>query len=174
MKKIILIIVIVFMSMGIGLTYSMYTNDAKGNTNISLATFVFDTDRKELINIPISNIKPGDNIKYEFDVSNNSNKKKSDVTIKYNIIIKTMHFIPLDIELYNADDDLIIKCNEDNIRNELNELECHSADIIMPYTEDVIDKYYIKIDFPIEYNSLEYASLVDYINIEIDSSQKID
>ena len=174
MKKIIVIILIVLASLGIGITYSMYTTDAKMKTDIALAAFVFDTDRKELINIPISNLKPGDDVKYEFSISNNSNKKKSDVSIKYNIIIKTMHLMPLEISLYDSEDNLVMNCNEDNKRNELNELECHSNDIIMPYKENVKDEYYIEIKFPIEYNSIEYSSLIDYINLEINSTQKID
>ena len=103
MKKIIIfIILVVCIDIGIGITYSAYKVEASTKTNVvSLATFVFDTDKKDLINIPISNIKPGDNLDYNFSVSNSSKDKKSDVTIKYNIIIKTMHFIPLDIKLYD-------------------------------------------------------------------------
>ncbi len=175
MKRIIIITILVIgIIFGIGITYSMYTSEAKIKSDISLATFVFDTDRKELINIPISNIKPGDNLKYEFAISNNSNTKKSDVTIKYNIKIKTMHFIPLEISIYDIDDNLVMSCDETNERNSLNELECISEDIIMPYMENVKDEYYLKLVFPLEYSDIEYSSLVDYINLEIDSSQKID
>ncbi len=176
MKKIIIIaILVVFILVGIGITYSMYRSEASTQTNVvSLASFVFNTDKKDQINIPISNMNPGDNLEYKFSVSNNSKNKKSDVSIQYNIIIKTMHFIPLDIKLYDNNDKVIINCDENNSRNDLNELECKSEDIIMPYLEDVKDDYTIKIDFPIEYSSVEYSSLVDYINLEINSSQKID
>ena len=175
MKRIIIITILVIgIILGIGITYSMYTSEARIKSDISLATFVFDTDRKELINIPISNIKPGDNLKYEFAISNNSNTEKSDVTIKYNIKIKTMHFMPLEISIYDIDDNLVMACDETNERNSLNELECISEDIIMPYMENVKDEYYLKLVFPLEYSDIEYSSLVDYINLEIDSSQKID
>lgn len=152
----------------------MYISEANAKTNISLASFILDVDKKNQINIPISNIKPGDDLEYNFSVSNNSNSKKSDVTIKYNILIKTMHFIPLDIKLYNEDDELILTCDEKSQRNEFNELECTTEDIIMSYKNNETDEYTIKISFEDEYNSIEYSSLVDYINLEINSSQKID
>ena len=176
MKKIIIItILIVCIMTGIGITYSMYSSKANAETKVvSLASFVFDTDKKDQINIPISNIAPGDNLEYKFSVSNSSKDKKSEVTIKYNIIIKTMHFIPLEIKLYDKNDELILDCNEEKERNELNELSCSTEDIIMPYLEDIKDDYNIKLSFPVEYSTEEYSSLVDYINLEIRSSQKID
>lgn len=174
MKKIIIIIVlIVLISAGIGITYSAYKVEANAKTNVvSLATFVFEKDTKDLINIPISNIAPGDELEYKFSVSNTSKDKKSDVTIKYNIVLKTMHFIPLDIELYDKDNNLVLTCNEKVKRNKLNELECKTEDVIMPYIENVIDEYKLKLKFSNEYNDIEYSSLVDYINLEINSSQK--
>ena len=155
MKKIIIItILVICIGVGVGVTYS--------------------ADRKELINIPISNIKPGDDIDYKFAVSNNSKDKKSDVSIKYNIILKTMHFIPLDIELYDKDNNLVLTCDEKSKRNELNELECSTEDIIMSYEKDITDEYNLKLVFSKDYDTEEYSSLVDYINLEIKSSQKID
>lgn len=176
MKKIIIIIIlIVCISIGVGITYSAYKIEASTKTNVvSLATFVFEKDSKDLINIPISNINPGDDLEYKFSVSNSSKDKKSDVTIKYNIILKTMHFIPLEIKLYDKDDNLVLTCDEKVKRNELNELECTTEDIIMPYIEDKKDEYKLKLNFSNEYNDIEYSSLVDYINLEIRSSQKID
>ena len=176
MKKIIIIIILIIcISIGVGITYSAYKIEASTKTNlVSLATFVFDTDKKDLINIPISDIKPGDDLEYKFSVSNSSKDKKSDVTIKYNIILKTMHFIPLDIKLYDKEDNLVLTCDETTKRNELNELECTTEDIIMPYVEDITDEYKLKLNFSNEYNDIEYSSLVDYINLEIKSSQKID
>lgn len=176
MKKIIIIIIlIVCISIGVGITYSAYKIEASTKTNVvSLATFVFDTDKKDLINIPISNIAPGDDLEYKFSVSNSSKDKKSDVTIKYNIILKTMHFIPLEIKLYDKEDNLVLTCDENTKRNKINELECTTEDIIMPYVEDITDEYKLKLNFSNEYNGIEYSSLVDYINLEIKSSQKID
>ena len=176
MKKIIIVVILVaLIGVGVGVTYSAYKSEASTTTNIvSLASFVFDTDKKELINIPISDIAPGDDVEYKFAVSNNSKDKKSDVSIKYNIILKTMHFIPLDIKLYDKDNNLVLECNEDTKRNELNELECSSEDIIMSYEKDITDEYNLKLSFSNEYDTIEYSSLVDYITLEINSSQKID
>lgn len=175
MKKIIIItILVICIFIGGGITYSAYKIEAEANTDISLAAFVVDASKKELINIPISNIKPGDEFDYEFYISNNSQNTRSDVTIQYNILVKTMHLMPLDIELYDSEDNLILTCDETATRNSLNELECQTEDIDMPYIRNIKDEYYIKVTFPQEYNGIEYSSLVDYINLEINSTQKTD
>lgn len=157
---------------GIGITYSLYISEANTNTDISLAAFVVNAEKKDLINIPISNMKPGDSFEYTFAISNNSQAKRSDVNIDYSIVIKTMHLMPLDIELYDAEDHLILTCDEETTRNNDNELECSTEDTTMPYIRNVEDDYTIKISFPVEYNTMEYVSLVDYINLEIRSNQK--
>lgn len=173
-KRLIIIIIFVFAFLGVGITYSMYTSSAKIKGDIALASFIVDAERKDHIDIELSNINPGDEVFYNFSISNNSDKKTSDVTIVYNITIKTMHFIPLEISLYDSSDNLVMSCDEAYSRNEKNELECKSEDVLMAYTRNVKDDYYIKILFPEEYNSYEYSSLIDYLNIEINSTQKID
>ena len=42
----------------------------------------------------------------------------------------------------------------------------------MNYTNPVLDNYKLVLEFPIEFNGEEYANLVDYISIEINSWQK--
>jgi len=40
-------------------------------------------------------------------------------------------------------------------------------------SEKQVDEYKLKITFPKEYNDVTYSNLVDYLNIEIDSWQKL-
>ena len=100
-------------------------------------------------------------------------ENNSDVNVLYNIDIKTMHFIPLNITLENSDDEVLMVCDESVERNLRNELECKTTDFEMNYADKDIQSYKLKLEFPSEYNSEEYSSLVDYISLEFNSTQKI-
>ena len=80
--------------------------------------------------------------------------------------------MPLNITLYDSENNEVMVCDETFSRDDNNELVCESETMEMPYQENVQDDYSLKIDFPIEYNSYEYSSLIDYLNIEVISSQK--
>lgn len=162
----ILITLIVFVS---GITYSLFESGANSNTNVDLASFLVDAKKTNHIDIPLDNVNPGDKVEYDFQVENNS-----DVNVVYNITIKTMHFIPFDIALKDEDDNEIMVCNESNERNLHNELECVSNDLEIDFIERSAHNYKLVLDFPNKYNSEEYSSLVDYINLEINSTQKTD
>lgn len=173
-KKISIIVLLLFIILGGKITFSTYTSNTKTTTDLSLANFVVDAKKLDHIDVDLSEINPGDTIKYLFSVSNGSQEKASDVTIVYNIIVKTMHFMPINIELYDKEDKLIMNCDESYNRNAGNELVCMTDDIEMSYLEDVKHDYYLNIEFPTEYSSYEYASLIDYLNVQIKSHQKMD
>lgn len=174
MKKKIIIVIILLLLLGFKVTYSVYTNNSKTLTNLSFANFIVDTKRQDHIDLDLSTLNPGDDITFNFSISNGLEENVSDVSIVYNIIIKTMHFMPLDIKLYDINDNLIMSCDETYKRNTDNELVCMTDDIELLFSKNEQHDYYLKIDFPVEYNSYEYSSLVDYLNIQIKSSQKID
>ena len=173
MKKKILIIIIMFMLISVtGITYSLYTNMVKKEVPISLASFSVGVDRKESIDIDLSDLEPGSTKSYNFSVLNNIDESMSDVSISYNIIVKTGNYIPLDIKLYDSNNNLVID-SLNGSRTEDNELLFKSKDIIMPYSEQVKNDYRLEVVFPEEYNGEEFSGLVDYINLTIEASQII-
>ena len=173
MKKKILIIIIMFMLISVtGITYSLYTNMVKKEVPISLASFSVGVDRKESIDIDLSDLEPGSTKSYNFSVLNNIDESMSDVSISYNIIVKTGNYIPLDIKLYDSNNNLVID-SLNGSRTEDNELLFKSNDIIMPYSEQVKNDYRLEVVFPEEYNGEEFSGLVDYINLTIEASQII-
>ena len=58
-------------------------------------------------------------------------------------------------------------------RNTDNELVCNSSIWELDHKEGITEDFEIKVSFPNIYNSLEYSELVDYIEIDISSWQKI-
>ena len=174
MKKKILILMITITGILFtsGITYSLYSSTNEQEVAGLLASFVVDVEKTDNIDIPLNDIKPGDELTYDFSVLNNSDDKKSDVSIIYNITINTLHLIPLEIDLYDKDNNLVLTCDESYERNLKNELDCKSNDIEMIYDKDIKDNYTLKLKFDSKYSESEYSSLVDYINLKVDSYQK--
>lgn len=169
------ILLIVFMMISLvfcfGITYSIFYSETNMNTDQRLAKFIFNTENLDILQFPLINLKPGDEDNYSFAVSNYQSGV-SDVTVEYQLIIKTYHLIPLVIELYK-DDELILTCDEASTRNSDNELVCTTSNITMSHTSENLDNYNLKVSFPTEYNDDIYSQLIDYIKMEIKSWQKI-
>jgi hypothetical protein len=140
-----------------------------------VAKFVFNAQSLDQIQLPLIDLNPGSTKEYTFAVSNNYAGSLSDVTIEYQMTIETYHLIPLVIELYKMNgetEELILTCDENYTRNSENELICNSSTQEMGYSTLKLDNYKLKVTFPNQYNGEAYSDLVDYINIEIKSSQK--
>ena len=175
MKSKVLIIVILFCLILCfsKITYSLFRTETTflvGNKEI--AEFIFETKRTDHIELDFNDLKPGDSKDFMFQVSNTKDNNVTNVTTEYQITIKTFHFMPLLIELYK-NDELVMTCDEKYSRNEDNALVCNSDIWELEHNSTKTDKFKIKISFASEYNSLEYTDLVDYIDIDISSWQKI-
>ena len=86
--------------------------------------------------------------------------------------ILTPHYAPLIIELYK-DNELVLSCNETYSRNDNNELVCKTDVFELSHEKDEQNGFELKITFDKKYDSEEFANLVDYINLEIKSYQKV-
>lgn len=163
---------------GTGITYSIFTSDGELKiTDQKIAKFVFDAKPSDYIELPLTDLYPGIIEEYAFQVSNNASSVVSNVTLEYQIMIKTYHFMPLEIQLYKIENDteqLVMTCDESYTRNTENELICNSSTQQMKYDQEILDNYKIKVTFPTIYNTEEYTNLVDYIDVEINSWQKLE
>lgn len=178
-KKILLIvllgILVTFLS---GITYSLFNSRTTMiSTNQGIASFIFETNNLDHIDLNLDGLVPGDNREYLFSVTNTNKKDKtSEVTVEYKLIIKTYHFMPLTINLYKVNEEegtLVGTCDETAARNADNELVCSMPIRTLKNTIEQIDDYKLIITFPSEYNDVSYSNLVDYIDIEIESWQKL-
>lgn len=176
-KKLLWLFLIITLIFGSGITYSVFTSDLNAIGKKNIAKFIFNAQTLDEIELPISDIHPGVTKEYAFSVSNNSNSNISNVTLNYELTIKTYHFMPLEINLYSIEnevEELIMTCDEDShLRGEDNKLICNAPVKEMSYNESVLDNYIIKVTFPSSYDEEEYSNLVDFIDIEINSLQKI-
>ena len=172
-KILISMFVVMFFIFGIGIAYSSFTSSFElGIVDQKIAKFVFDTETLDRLELPLVGMAPGQSEEYNFSISNSSDDISSDVTISYQLTILTPHFTPLVIELYK-DDELVMTCDESYSRNENNELVCNSSIQELSHEDESIDNYTLKITFDGLYNDESYSNLIDYINIEIKSYQKV-
>lgn len=172
MKKKVLIIIIMFMLISVtGITYSLYTNMIKKEVPILLASFSVGVERKTTLDIDLSDLEPGSINRYDFSVLNNIDESMSDVSISYNIVLKTGNYIPLEIKLYDSSDNVLLDSENGTITDDA--LVLKTEDIVMPYSKSVKNDYSLEVVFPEEYSGEEYSGLVDYINLTIEAGQII-
>ena len=177
-KLAIILVTSVLLVCGVGITYSLFTS--KGNLHVDqkIAKFVFNAKKTDTIQLPITDLNPGDEASYNFQVTNNLNNKKSEVTVNYEIILKTYNFMPLDINLYKVDgdsDELIVNCNEYKFSRDqtTKQVVCNAEVAELSHNNELSDDYRLDVSFPKQYNSSEYSELVDHIEIQIKSWQKM-
>lgn len=162
-----------FLSLSLGITYSLFTTNTTLVSNAKVAKFVFDTKELDNFELPLKEMVPGKKEDYKFSVTNTKDQKQSDVNIEYQITIKTFHFMPLEIKLYDKDNNLVLNCDETYARNEDNELVCNTDYFNLSHDKSIEENYNLSIYFPEEYSSLEYANLIDFISLSINSYQKV-
>lgn len=174
-RIVIILFLLVSLVVGSCITYSLFHSSGRVIVNQEIAQFVFDARNTDHIDLNLVGLTPGSSEDYLFSVTNKKNNKLSHVTLKYQITIKTMHTMPLDIKLYkvgNEEDELVLQCDESFSRDSDHYLLCNSSVEEMAYSSEVVDRYKINVSFPQEYNGIEYSDLVDTISVDIKSWQK--
>ena len=149
-KILIILIVLVFLIFGFGITYSLFTSSSNMSANQNIAKFIFDAKKLDQLHFSLVDLTPGVQKEYPFSVSNNISGTVSNVSVKYQMTIKTYHFVPLIIRLYYIDgneEDLIMTCDETYTRNSENELVCNSPILEMGYSDQELDNYKLKVEF---------------------------
>lgn len=176
-KVVLFLLFITFFTFSTGITYLYFHSTAEVILDQKLAAFVFNVEKQEKLEIPLEDLNPGDSSEYTFSVSNSDKLKTSNVTIEYQIALKTYHLVPLDIELYKVTEEkeeLVLTCNEDKYsRNEKNELVCNTEKIKLDFRNVSKDDYKLKLVFPSQYNDISYSNLIDFIDVEITSNQVV-
>ena len=176
-KILMILAAVIFFTSVFVMAYSHFNSEVTMNGEQNIARFIFEADNLDEIQLPLVDLNPGDTKEYLFSVTNNKLGFVSNVTIVYQMIIKTYHLIPLTIELYALDgsvEELLLICDENQERNEQNEILCEVPTIEMKHEEEELDNYKLKVEFPDNYDDAIYADLVDFIKLELKSWQKLE
>ena len=102
-KILIVAYLLLFLVFGVGITYSIFHSKTslEGEAK-NVAKFIFDQKGLDTLSIPLIDLVPNELKKYPFSISNNDDINTSNVTIEYKLLLKTYHFAPLDIKLYEG------------------------------------------------------------------------
>ena len=97
---------------------------------------------------------------YVFEVSNYDEQKESEVSMEYNLQIKTSNSLPLEFEIYNYYDD-----------NKTNLLVNNSTNKIKMDVGQENNKYGLKIKWKENQKNYLYSQEIDYIQLILNSEQ---
>ena len=61
----------IMLVVGSSITFSLFTSTTKFIANQKVAKFIFNAEKTDLIELPITNLNPGDEVEYKFQVANN-------------------------------------------------------------------------------------------------------
>lgn len=172
-KVLIIIVSLLLLTFGLGITYSYFNSGViVSSVDQKLAGFVFNSEFTDRLDIPVGELAPGESNSHNFSITNTKDGVRSDVSILYELTVLTPHYAPLVIKLYK-DNKLVLTCDESYSRNENNELVCKTDPFLLSHTRNELNSFELRVTFDQNCNTEEYVNLVDYINVEIKSYQKV-
>lgn len=178
-----LVIILMALSFYLLKVYSSYDSKTTINTKIEKAIYIIDEDTFSF-NIDVLGIVPSDDpYIYKFSISNYNDTKQSSVDLEYSLSFRTTTNLPLKYELYrNQEYDSENAVNlfylssqkQDEDGSWYNVFNLPST-YTFNYKEKTKDEYSLVVYFPKEYsNNIEYADLLDNIEVKVNAEQIID
>ena len=143
----------------VSVSISKYKNVMSVSDSVQVAVPIINLEE----NVLDVRINPTDTEKdYVFKVSNKEEDKKSEVSMQYTLEIKNTNNLPLKFELYNYANGAIV--GENLLSN-------NKTQIIPLKLNDEEQEYQLKIKWNQENKNYQYAKVIDYVQIVLDSSQ---
>ena len=172
----IIFIIIAFISINlINGVIAKYRSSATSSANVDLAYYIF---KEESISqeLKLQSILPRENpYIYTFLVANYKEEERTQTALEYTIKIKTTTNLPLQYKVHkeNEDTDLVteVKTEQDIDGTYFKYINVQGDEFGFRQNEENI--YKLEIKFPPEYNLAEYEGIIEYIELTIDSKQKI-
>ncbi len=161
----------------ISFTQSRFETEIASNSALNTAIYLLN-DQYQVVNVKLPDVIPSNNqYKYTFSISNYNNTKHAETTLAYDLSIRTTTNMPIEYDLYETLDitnaPSIITSNTVTLDADgtyFRHIETSGGDTFA-FDEDCINNYTLLFTFPSEYNDEVYQSLIDYIEIKVDSHQ---
>lgn len=175
---IILFIVLLMLIVTIPMTLSRYETNANSNVNTSVAYYVLDASYQYL-DVKIPDIVPrSEPYIYNFTISNNKSGKRAEVSLEYDLMLKTTTNLELRYELYMNEDyqsgqNTIVTNNVTPDAYGTYFRELTSPKQFFDYRYNETNSYTLLIYFDEIYKDYKYQNVIESIYIIIDSRQTI-
>lgn len=160
------------------ITISRYETLVTSTSGIDTAIYLVN-DEYQTIQVKLPDIIPSNNqYQYTFSVSNYNDDEHCETNLLYKLHIRTTTNMPIQYELYKTLDiqgaeSYILSNDVIADRNGTYFRHIYTEENEFLFSEDEIDYYTILFTFPSQYNDHEYNSNVDYIEINVESRQKL-
>lgn len=143
----------------VSVSISKYQDVVTGSNLAQIAVPIINLEE----NVLDVKINPTDTEKnYVFKVSNKEEDKKSDVSMQYTLEVKNTNNLPLEFELYNYANGGI------DGENLLSDNKTQAIPLKLNNGEQ---EYQLKIKWNQENKNYQYAKVIDYVQIVLNSSQ---
>lgn len=156
-------IIVIFFSL------SRYKSTIAGSSTGRVAQYVIGIQTNNEMNVPINEMKPNSSQEFFFDIINEENNSKNEVTLNYTIELENKANLPLDFILYRYDE------NSSEYK-EIN-LNANTTEEFEMDTKNKIDhKYKVKVKWKdnttnLNYDSYKYSKTIDYLKISVNAIQ---
>lgn len=175
---IILFIILVVLIIIIPVSFSRYESSGDSNLDSSVAYYVLDTSYQYL-DVKIPNLSPRvAPYVYNFSVSNYKDGKRAEVSLEYDLSIKTTTNLDLTYELYLNENYQNPSAQNVIVLNEIiqDEHDTYFRNITSPtqyfnYRYNETNNYSLLIYFDESFKGSEYQDIIESIYIIIDSKQ---
>ena len=138
---------------------SKYTNVISGGDSAQVAVPIINLEENTLD----ININPNDLEKeYVFKVNNKEEDKTSEVAMEYTLEINNANNLPVEFELYSC---------KSGVTDNTNLLDNNKTSKIKLGLNDEEQEYKLKIKWNQESKNYQYAKVIDYVQIVLNSSQ---
>ena len=175
-ELIVLLVLLIMLCFFIPFTLSRFKTEARGDAPIDVAFYLLnDTYTRQ--NITLDEMKPGDEKSYTFSVSNTDGTNRSEVTLDYEIMVRTTTNLQLEYELEEVteeeDVNIVLSSNivADQDGTYFKELKTSSE--TFEYSSDQTKLYKLTVKYPSALKSHKNQGFCESIEINIISKQKI-
>lgn len=161
-SKTIIILVVITTIIVTVFTLSKYQATSAGSdkTRVAVPMITLSSDILELKLNPVNNEQD-----YIFNVSNYDEQSKTEVTMKYNLQIKSLSNLPLDFELYAYDVENQSQTGQNLLTGNVTE------NMTMGVNEQVAHTYLLKIKWRENETNYLFSQEIDYVQIVLSGNQ---
>lgn len=171
-----LVILVIMAIILIRTTNARYKSTGQSDANVDLAFYLL---REQSISqdLKLSSILPRQQpYNYTFSVANNDGTYRTETAIQYTITLKTTTNLPLSYAVYAQGDtttNLITNINttQDSDGTYFKNINVTGGNLGFATNEQ--NTYVLQVTFPAAYNSAEYEGIIEYVQVTINSSQRL-
>lgn len=170
---ILFLILVLIISLSIISTYSRYRSKTSSDTTLGVAFYVTNVSY-QVKTIQLSDIEPDDTEhEYTFTVANNENGTRTETNLTYDVTLKITTNLPLkyDLQMNGAEAIDSDEIKKDDDGTYFRYIKTKSQEF--GYGKDQENEYKIIITFPKEYKDVKYQDIIEAIEIQVESKQKI-